>query len=448
MKVMLVGDSPTITTGFGRVNARVVNRLLSEGHEVASVGGLIKEQPKDDMGVKHYIPDKPQDPLGINIISDSVEDFKPDVLYMTADPGSVTAISYGTPDMPAFVYTPIEGEPIPNKDWRAVLQTLPVATVSQYGADVVRKELGREIPWYYHGVDHEIFNVTGIRDAVRKQMHWEDKFVITCVSTNVRRKQIPRLIEAVARLKHHFKQKDIVLYLHTVPFQNYWLEGWNLMEVARMYQVESDIYFHPMMAKFNSSVPVRTDNHEMPGLVEMYNASDLFVLPSQVEGFGLPIAEAMACGAPVLVTKYAAGWEVASPAGKGLPVGDWEVHKSGTVYANVDVGKMADQILRLKRNPKELARMSAAGLARAQDFKWEPFEDDLVKNLENAIHAHEEGGSAKERKNQGEQATSEEEVGIRKDADEDSAAKGKHILERQGEDIDGPEQENDAGQEA
>ena len=57
----------------------------------------------------------------------------------------------------------------------------------------------------------------------------------------------------------------------------------------------------------------------MPGLVEMYNASDLFVLPSQVEGFGLPIAEAMACGLPVMVTKYAAGWEVASPAGKGNP---------------------------------------------------------------------------------------------------------------------------------
>jgi len=385
---MILGDSPLISTGFARVNSRVVKRLQSEGHEIASVAGLTKEPPKDDQGIRVYVPSKPHDVLGINDIMGAVADFKPDVVYVTADPGSVTALAYGTPDIPAFIYTPIEGEPIVNRDWRNVLSVLPAATVTQYGADVVKRELGRDIPWYYHGVDHDIFQPTGIKEAVRKVMKWEDKFVVTCVSTNVRRKQLPRLIEAVARLKHRYKQKDIILYLHTVPFQNYWLEGWNLMEVARMYDVEAEVFFHPYMAKFNSSVPLRTDNEYSPGLVEMYNASDLFVLPSQVEGFGLPIAEAMACGVPVLVTRYAAGWEVASPAGRGIPVADWEVHKSGTVYANVSVEHMAQEILRLKRNPKELQRMSANGIVRSRDFDWAPFEDSLVANLENAIDAH------------------------------------------------------------
>jgi glycosyltransferase involved in cell wall biosynthesis len=156
------------------------------------------------------------------------------------------------------------------------------------------------------------------------------------------------------------------------------------------------------MAKRNSFVPVRTDDVKNPGLVEMYNTADVFVLPSQVEGFGLPIAEAMACGVPTLVTKYAAGWEVARGAGRGIPVGDWEVHKSGTRYANVSVEALAKELLRLRRNPNQLATMRRDGLQRVTRFVWDDFEDDLENNLEIAIDAHAKRDKQTEQENQGE----------------------------------------------
>ena len=38
-------------------------------------------------------------------------------------------------------------------------------------------------------------------------------------------------------------------------------------------------------------------------LIRLYQAAELFVFPSLYEGFGLPIAEAMASGAPVIAAR-------------------------------------------------------------------------------------------------------------------------------------------------
>ncbi|HWD09134.1 MAG TPA: glycosyltransferase family 1 protein [Actinomycetota bacterium] len=50
-------------------------------------------------------------------------------------------------------------------------------------------------------------------------------------------------------------------------------------------------------------------------LIALYQATDLFVFPSFYEGFGLPVAEAMACGAPVVGSNTSATAEIVDPAG-------------------------------------------------------------------------------------------------------------------------------------
>lgn len=384
MKVLVVGDAPHLKTGFGRVNSIAVDAFLAQGWEVGAVSGLTMDPPAEDRGITMFYPQQ-GDVLGVIAAGEAVQSFKPDVVYHTGEPGTLTAFSQVVPARIPFVaYVPIEGEPIANQNWKSILGAATVFTCSQYGADVLKRDVGVDAPWVYHGVDHDVFKVNGRRDMVRAMAGWTDKFVIMTVAANVRRKQHPRLFEAVAILKNRYKQNDIVLYDHTIPFDSHWLEGWNLPEIAASLGVYQEVVFNPAMGKNNDAIP-ETAQYDGLGLVDLYNAADLFVLPSQVEGFGLPIAEAMACGVPVMVTKYAAGWEVARPAGYGIPVKDWEIHKSGTRYANADVEAMAKEILSVKRNPRGRSQRSDLGLQRVRDFRWEAYTETLIAITNRAV---------------------------------------------------------------
>jgi N-acetyl-alpha-D-glucosaminyl L-malate synthase BshA len=88
----------------------------------------------------------------------------------------------------------------------------------------------------------------------------------------------------------------------------------------------------------------------------LLQATDLFLLPSQTESFGLAALEAMACGAPV----------VASRAG-GLPeVVDDEVN--GILEPVGSVEAMGRRAVELLRDPARYRAMREAAIAKAQEF--------------------------------------------------------------------------------
>jgi glycosyltransferase involved in cell wall biosynthesis len=92
-------------------------------------------------------------------------------------------------------------------------------------------------------------------------------------------------------------------------------------------------------------------------LVYLYNAAAAFVLPSLLEGFGLPAIEAMACGAPVVVSNRGALPEVVGPAGvvfdPGMPHGLPEA-----LQRVLTDGALQEQLRRFAP-------------ARAAEFSWE-----------------------------------------------------------------------------
>ncbi len=94
-------------------------------------------------------------------------------------------------------------------------------------------------------------------------------------------------------------------------------------------------------------------------LVRLYNRAQLVVSPSLYEGFGLPAAEAMACGVPVVATTAGAFPEVIEDGATGLLV------------PPADPAALADAIGRLMSDAALRRRMGEAGRARIEEhFTW------------------------------------------------------------------------------
>ena len=104
----------------------------------------------------------------------------------------------------------------------------------------------------------------------------------------------------------------------------------------------------------------------------LYSGSSLFVFPSLYEGFGLPLAEAMACGVPVVASNTSSIPEVVGDAGLLVPPTQPEA--------------FAEAILRV-RSDKGLRRaMIEKGLMQAAGFRWDKAAQETLTCMQNVVH--------------------------------------------------------------
>ncbi len=95
---------------------------------------------------------------------------------------------------------------------------------------------------------------------------------------------------------------------------------------------------------------------EEDDLVALYNVASVVAYPSLVEGFGLPVVEAMACGTPVLTSNTSSLAEVGADAALCVDPLDVAAIRRGLEAL------LSDSSLR--------RRCRRAGLARAGEFSW------------------------------------------------------------------------------
>jgi glycosyltransferase involved in cell wall biosynthesis len=106
-------------------------------------------------------------------------------------------------------------------------------------------------------------------------------------------------------------------------------------------------------------------------LVALYNMTTLFVFPSKHEGFGLPVLEAMACGAPTIGSNTTSIPEI--------------IGTADALFDPASVQSIADKITQVLKDESFLARLREEGLTQAGRFSWQKSAKRLIAAYE-AVH--------------------------------------------------------------
>lgn len=205
-----------------------------------------------------------------------------------------------------------------------------------------RKDLKEsQVEVVYLGADREIFSPNQSKElfeGICKKYGFSFEKYFLCLNRNQKYKNTEHIIEAYINLINQYSLTDIGLVL-IGTFDS--LESKNL--TFNKYKNYNNIHFIEFVPDGELSV--------------FYSNAICFVYMSLYEGFGLPILEAMQCGAPVISSNCASLPEVVGSAGICIDPFDKDLLSSQMelVLANIDLQK----------------QLASNSIDRSRFFSWE-----------------------------------------------------------------------------
>ncbi len=203
------------------------------------------------------------------------------------------------------------------------------------------------------GSDNQNTQTTRLSDSqiarILRKWQLDDNKYILFVGSLQPRKNIPKLIEAFAVFSRRNPEYKLV-----VAGGLGWLTG-EIFAEARRHDVQEKVIFTG-----------RIDEREKEIL---YDQASVYVQPSETEGFGIPVLEAMARGIPVVTSDGGALPEVASDAAVIVPLG------SG--YAD----RLARAIAKVVQDTTTRKKLIKAGRVRSMQLTWKKCAQETLKVL-------------------------------------------------------------------
>ena len=155
------------------------------------------------------------------------------------------------------------------------------------------------------------------------------------------RKNIPRLIEAFAKLTKEFPNERLVIV---------GMKGWFYDEI---FHLTSQLALTERV-RFTGFV----DEADKPALL---CGADLFVYPSLYEGFGIPILEALACGIPTVTSNRSSMPEIAGDGAITVdPTNTGKIHEAMRILLSDDLLRNQIRVRALEQSAKFSWDTSAA----------------------------------------------------------------------------------------
>ena len=403
-RILFVGDMAA--TGFGTVTRELGLGLLGRGYDVRFV--CMNEQSEGLgepfvgrtailgnftgwLGMED--PGETAKKLEGMFTGSLFEDgWKPDAAIILGDPASLKmspVLDFIPEGFPAFHYCPIEGVGLPPSWVHLWERAMPVA-VAESGAHELARLVGHPVPYIYHGVDVETYHpataahpivltkpdgeMAVLRDkaACRKFLGWPaDDVILFRHDRHVPRKQYPALFRIAAAVIAQDPRVRLMIHCRTLD------EGGDLSD-------EHSKYLSRIADRMRSTGYADQRLTVSPKFLSvMLNASDIYV-STCAEGFGLCIAEALACGIPAIGLDYSSVPEVIGPAGVTVPF-----HLIDNIYsyfwARPDEEAYISALLALIKAPERFV-MGAKGPGHVREhFTWDKAAEGFAALIDAAV---------------------------------------------------------------
>ena len=233
------------------------------------------------------------------------------------------------------------------------MKYLPMAdalvTISEYSKSQIIEYFGypeEKIHVIPCAIDHDLYRP--VKSDIRQKYNIpEEKFIILYVGSEQPRKNFDKILEALAILKKTVGNEFILIKVGGAGWKGAREKHLNMIQELHL---QNDVIF-------TGFVP----EEELP---KYYSGADVFVFPSENEGFGLPPLEAMACGCPVITTKCTSLPEV---------VGNSAIYVHP--FSQVDIAINIEKII-YNKNIKENFKLK--GINQSQKFNWKMSSEKLI----------------------------------------------------------------------
>jgi glycosyltransferase involved in cell wall biosynthesis len=219
----------------------------------------------------------------------------------------------------------------------------------------VTDEVHGQVDVAHHGVAPATFHMpdAGSVEAVRAHLGLRSKRYVAFLGTIEPRKNVPFLIEGWRRAVSEMAEPPALVIAGG--------RGW-------------DTRIDEALASVPEHLEVLLPGYLPLDLLAGYlGGAEVVAYPSLGEGFGLPVLEAMACGAPVLTTTSLA-----------LP----EVGGAAVEYTDPTAAGIAAKLRTLLGTPQRRAELSRLAVTRAGTFTWGACAEQHLDTYARAIAAH------------------------------------------------------------
>jgi glycosyltransferase involved in cell wall biosynthesis len=205
----------------------------------------------------------------------------------------------------------------------------------------------------YHGVDNQYFKFNEVaRNRVRRELNvHDDEHLVLFVGLLHKYKDVITLIDAIPKVVGKNKRVKFLIIGRGAEYKRM------MTRIA-----ELNIKRNVIVKRFVENIN------------EYYSASDLFVMPSLAEEFGLVYLEALATGIPVIAADIKIANEI---------LGD-----SAVFFEPKNSEDLANKILELLSNKELHTKLKMKGLERVKRFTWEKAAKQYYEIYKKVVLSH------------------------------------------------------------